>query len=269
MAAAAGPAAKKGAARIKMLIENYVEARKAGSLSGYDIRPVEPDNYEHFYILIQPKTGVYKGHSYVMELKTTYGHGADVESYPIAPPYAHFITDVFHTNISPNGGSICVDILKQRAQWMPTYSFDLIVQNILLLFDEPNNASPYNGEASRLWVDCEKKYKDGKTALGGKKAEFKALEELHEQCFAPFSARARETMKKNNMREYFKYFPQLDPNPNVDAVATELAEFESLAEGLAKKHVKPEEKKDSSEGDKPKEAPKEDKSARWKKYQKK
>jgi hypothetical protein len=225
--------------RIKLLLENYVEAKKAGPNSGYDISPINPDSYEEYYILIQPKHGVYKGHSYVLELKTTYGRGSDQSQYPIEPPYAHFVTNVFHTNISSNGGSICVDILKQKDKWMPTYSFDAIVQNILLLFDEPNNASPYNGEASRCWVDCEKNYNSSKH----RNMSVQQLEELHNQCFELFSQKANDFARSNNMLQYKKHFPQLFPkaadyNSLQQKVNDEFTEVEAMYESMKKKKTK-------------------------------
>lgn len=242
------------AARVKNLLENYIEARQAGHLSGYDIRQVDPDNYEHYYLLIQPKNGVYKGHSYVLELKTTYG--TDNSQYPINPPYAHFTTNVFHTNISSNGGSICVDILKDKTKWMPSYSFDLIVQNILILFDEPNNASPYNSEASRLWMDCEREYKERKKHMP--RASVQDLDTLHDECFKKFSEQAAKTMRTNNLSMYYSYFPQL--NGNVALQEEQKIEFTELVDKLAamKQRKKP--------VDKPADKPA-DKSSRWKKYQ--
>lgn len=247
------------ASRIKNLLENYVEARKAGHMSGYDIRQVDPDNYEHYYLLIQPKNGVYKGHSYVLELKTTYG--TDGSQYPMNPPYAHFTTNVFHTNISSNGGSICVDILKDKTKWMPSYSFDLIVQNILILFDEPNNASPYNSEASRLWMDCEREFKQRKAELG-RNPSLKDVDRIREECFMPFSNKAMQTMQTNNLSQYYKYFPQL--NNNKALMEEQKAEFDAMV-------AKIEEMKQRRKKDKAAEKQEEktvDKSSRWKKYQK-
>lgn len=233
------------AQRTKFLLENYIDARKSGGMSGYDIRQVDPDNYEHYYILIQPKTGVYKGHSYILELKTSYGHGTDKTMYPNNPPYAHFITDVYHTNISSSGGSICVDILKEKAQWMPSYGFDAVVQNILMLFGQPNNASPYNGEASRLWVDCEKIFKERKT----KNMLYADEEKLYNECFQPFQDAAKAFAKKNNLGFYAKWFPQLINNSDEakEAMAAAAAELTELTDLLAtmKLKKKPKPVKDS------------------------
>jgi ubiquitin-protein ligase len=196
--------------RQNFLIENYVEAKLSGRTSGYSIKPLD-DTFEHLYILIQPTAGVYKGHSYVLEMKTKYGTGVDQDKYPIKPPYIHFITPMFHVNVSANGGSICLDILKDVSKWSAFNSFDTVVQNILMLLDEPNNGSPYNGEASRIWQACEKDYKTNKTS----KMSIAELDELRKECFEPFNTKAINVMNQANFCNYEKWFPQLNKD-NVD-----------------------------------------------------
>ena len=246
------------AKRIKALMENYYEARKEGPKYGYEIRLAEEDNYEHYYILIKPLAGVYKGQKYVMELKTSYGRGEDITTYPTNAPYAHFITDIFHVNISSNGGSICLDILKDKTKWSPLNSFDTIVQNILLLFNEPNNASPYNGEASRLWVACEKVYKGHNT----KGLSVDECDNLYISAFVPFIQHAETVMNKNNFKHYSKWFPELDPSDKeyVERVARDeesFKELETMVQSMKKKKPEPAE---------PAADPK--KKNRWAKYQK-
>lgn len=224
MASRANPAR-----RLKAMLENYLEARKEGPKYGYEIRTVEPGNYEHFYILVKPLAGVYKGQKYIMEMKTTYGRGADQTTYPNNAPYTHFVSNIFHVNISANGGSICLDILKDKDKWSPLNSFDTIVQNILLLFNEPNNASPYNGEASKVWVACEKKYK----ATNNKGLSVKEDDDLHAECFEPFVKEAKRVMKTNNFKQFAKWFPELDVDSHeykqrMDADAVELGELEEM-----------------------------------------
>ena len=217
---------RNSAARMKLLLENYAEARMEGPASGYQIRVVEPDNYEHFYILIKPIAGVYKGQHFIMEMKTSYGHGDDKTTYPINAPYAHFITNIFHVNISPNGGSICLDILKEKDKWSPLNSFSTIVNNILLLFNEPNNASPYNGGASKSWVECEKDYKSKKKGS----MSIAELDELYLECFRPFIHESMRVMRTNNYKHFGKWFPELDrDHEEYDArVLTEIEEQKQL-----------------------------------------
>ena len=196
------------AKRIKFLIENYVEARISGINSGYDIRQVSVDNYEHYYILINPKAGVYKGHNYVLEMKTRYGHDNDDTKYPINAPYMHFITNIFHVNISPIGGAICLDMLKDKSKWSSMNSFDTIIQNILLLFDEPNTSSPFNAGASAVWTGCSILYKQHGTS----KLSVEEDDKIRETCFKKFNNLAIDTMNTNKLKEYSLWFPQLDIN---------------------------------------------------------
>jgi hypothetical protein len=140
-------------------------------------------------------------------MKTTYGHGEDATCYPLNAPYIKFNTAVYHTNIS-TGGAICLDILKDKTKWSPLYDFSSIIRNILMLFNEPNNASPFNGEASRHYVDCERRYKDSKE----KRMALKDEEYLKEKCCEPFKRHA-DKYAEGNHREltnhYSKWFPRI------------------------------------------------------------
>jgi flagellar biosynthesis GTPase FlhF len=167
-----------------------------------------------------------------MEMKTSYGHGSDITTYPINAPYIHFISSILHVNISPNGGSICLDILKDKSKWSPQNSFDTIIQNILLLFNEPNNGSPYNGNASKIWVDCEKEYK----ALKNASMTVAETEEIYMKCFDPFIKEARHVMLTNNFKRYSQWFPELDKADPAyqQRLVADKEELDSLEEMFAK-----------------------------------
>ena len=250
-------AATNSIQRMKLLVKNYVEAKRAGNISGYDINMVSPDNYEEYYILLKPKSGIYKDQEYLLLLKTKYGNN-EKSIYPINPPIVKFLSGIYHTNVS-SCGSICVDILTQIEQWMPTYNFDAIVQNILLLMDEPNNASPYNSDASRCWVDC-KKDMGQKTSPN---LTVKQTEEIKEICFAPFIDRVKKA--RTSLKEYSEWFPQLNVNADdhkekQDIVDRHYAEVEEIYRELVEKKKKTE-KVENVEAPKPK-------VNRWAKYQK-
>ena len=61
----------------------------------------------------------YAGLRYKLSMKFT-------SSYPYAAPCVTFITSCFHPNVDLQGGSICLDILKEK--WSAVYN----VQTILL-----------------------------------------------------------------------------------------------------------------------------------------
>jgi ubiquitin-conjugating enzyme E2 A len=70
------------------------------------------------------------------------------ESYPIAPPNAHFVTPIFHPNISSQG-DVCVDVLQMN--WSSTSDVISILIWLQVLLTCPNVASPANQEAANLF----------------------------------------------------------------------------------------------------------------------
>jgi ubiquitin-protein ligase len=217
------------ARRLRMLLENYVTAKEEGKKEGYDIKNVEEDNYEHYYVLFKPKSGIYRDQQHILEIKTEYGREPDKYYYPINAPFVLFNTAVHHTNIS-SSGSICLDILKDKSKWVPTYDFNSIIMNILLLFGEPNNASPFNGEASRDYVACEKKFKELKKI----NLTIEEHEALWNECFETFKKKADTIAEKNDLSKYAQWFPQLDPN--WDGVEdTTFAKIHALYKSMGKK----------------------------------
>ena len=85
--------------------------------------------------------------------------------YPYKAPLVKFETPCFHPNVDGHG-NICLDILKEK--WSAALSVRTILLSIQALVAEPNNESPLNVVAARLWDDKEeykkvlhKKYRDG------------------------------------------------------------------------------------------------------------
>lgn len=85
--------------------------------------------------------------------------------YPYKAPLVKFETPCFHPNVDAHG-NICLDILKEK--WSAALSVRTILLSIQALLAEPNNESPLNVVAARLWDDKEeykkvlhKKYQDG------------------------------------------------------------------------------------------------------------
>jgi len=53
--------------------------------------------------------------------------------YPAAPPTAHFITKIFHPNVAPRNGEVCVNTLKRDWNSKVTLYDILMVQTLKLL----------------------------------------------------------------------------------------------------------------------------------------
>ncbi|GMM50458.1 E2 ubiquitin-conjugating protein [Starmerella bacillaris] len=72
------------------------------------------------------------------------------EQYPTKPPAVKFVSEMFHPNVYQNG-DLCLDILQNR--WSPTFDVSTILTSIQSLLNDPNTASPANGEASNMYKD--------------------------------------------------------------------------------------------------------------------
>jgi ubiquitin-protein ligase len=198
--------------RMRMLMKNYLQARKSGAEIGYDIRPVmnengEP-NYEHYYILLRPTEGIYAGQEHLLEMKTKYGVGENINYYPQKAPYIRFKTHVWHVNVSSEG-SICLDILKDASKWAPTYKFDQIMCSLKLLFEYPNPQSPFNSDAGKLWMECEAKFEHAKARHSHHTMLTVAEEELLRlEAFGPYMAQSAKVAAKNNLTNHYRYFAE-------------------------------------------------------------
>jgi ubiquitin-conjugating enzyme E2 D/E len=76
--------------------------------------------------------------------------------YPNRPPQVVFITNTFHMNLrfSNGRGAICLDILQ--GEWTPALKITQLLLSISSLLTDPNPASPYNSEISRLYLSDRK-----------------------------------------------------------------------------------------------------------------
>ncbi|KAF9642738.1 hypothetical protein BDM02DRAFT_3124201 [Thelephora ganbajun] len=70
-------------------------------------------------------------------------------NYPYAAPTIKFDTPCYHPNVDLTGGAICLDILQDK--WSAVYSVQTILLSLQSLLGEPNNASPLNPDAARIW----------------------------------------------------------------------------------------------------------------------
>ncbi|CAN6633031.1 ubiquitin-conjugating enzyme E2 1 [Trichomonascus vanleenenianus] len=71
-----------------------------------------------------------------------------LEGYPTAAPKAYFNTKIFHPNVDPQTGEVCVDTLKR--DWSPDVDLSHILLTIRCLLIEPNPDSSLNEDAGRL-----------------------------------------------------------------------------------------------------------------------
>lgn len=77
--------------------------------------------------------------------------GVDVvvpSSYPLTAPTFRFTTQLFHPNVHPKTGEICIDILKSA--WSPAWTLQSTCRAILVLLAHPEPDSPLNCDAGNL-----------------------------------------------------------------------------------------------------------------------
>ncbi|KAK8890073.1 hypothetical protein M9Y10_034832 [Tritrichomonas musculus] len=75
--------------------------------------------------------------------------------YPFRAPSVRFKTQIFHPNVSKEGG-ICLDLLIDK--WLPSYHVGSLLVSIRSFLDEPNPEHGLNSEALELFRHNKPKY---------------------------------------------------------------------------------------------------------------
>lgn len=81
--------------------------------------------------------------------------------YPLNPPKMSFLCEMFHPNIFPDG-RVCISILhspgddplgyeSSSERWSPVQSVEKILLSVVSMLAEPNDESPANVDASKMW----------------------------------------------------------------------------------------------------------------------
>eukprot|EP00045_Choanoeca_perplexa_P017844 m.268449 g.268449 ORF g.268449 m.268449 type:complete len:165 (+) comp17652_c0_seq1:139-633(+) len=90
------------------------------------------------------------------------------KDYPNSPPTMRFTSDLFHPNIYSDG-RVCISIIHppgadpsgyehSSERWSPVQSVDKILLSVVSMLAEPNDESPANVDAAKLWRESRTKF---------------------------------------------------------------------------------------------------------------
>ncbi|KAI9825725.1 MAG: Ubiquitin-conjugating enzyme E2 7 [Phylliscum demangeonii] len=90
------------------------------------------------------------------------------KDYPLAPPTMKFECDMWHPNVYPTG-VVCISILHPPGddpnhyehaseRWSPIQSVEKILISVMSMLAEPNDESPANVEAAKMWRERRQEY---------------------------------------------------------------------------------------------------------------
>ncbi|KAI9847566.1 MAG: hypothetical protein M1837_002140 [Sclerophora amabilis] len=91
------------------------------------------------------------------------------KEYPHLPPKMKFETPIFHPNIYQNG-EVCISILhppeddkygyeSAAERWSPVQTPETILISVISMLSSPNDESPANLDAARLWRENPQEFK--------------------------------------------------------------------------------------------------------------
>ncbi|KAM0699100.1 hypothetical protein Q7P36_001146 [Cladosporium allicinum] len=122
---------------------------------GITAGPVNEDDLFLWEAMIQGPEGTpYEGGVFPAELKFP-------KDYPLMPPTMKFQCDIWHPNVYANG-VVCISILhppgddpnhyeQASERWSPIQSVEKILISVMSMIAEPNDESPANVDAARMW----------------------------------------------------------------------------------------------------------------------
>ncbi|KAK5175642.1 Ubiquitin-conjugating enzyme E2 15 [Saxophila tyrrhenica] len=90
-------------------------------------------------------------------------------TYPHLPPTMKFETPIFHPNVYENG-EVCISILhppeddkygyeQASERWSPVQTPETILLSVISMLGSPNDESPANIEAGKLWRNDKKEFR--------------------------------------------------------------------------------------------------------------
>jgi len=157
----AGAALRRLMAEYKQLTLNSPEGILAG--------PIDEQNFFEWEALIAgPEETAFEGGVFPATLVFP-------NDYPLSPPKMKFTCKIFHPNVYADG-RVCISILhapgddiygyeSRSERWSPVQSVEKILLSVVSLLAEPNDESPANVDAAKMWRDNREAFQKRAVAL--------------------------------------------------------------------------------------------------------
>jgi ubiquitin-conjugating enzyme E2 S len=146
-------AATQTSKSMRRLATDHASLHQAGLPPNYLFAPSKEDSFADLtslsILLAGPEGTPFVAGVFQLELNIP-------TTYPQSPPTAHFKTKIFHPNVDPTTGAVCVDTLKR--DWKPELTLRDVLVTISCLLVCPNPASALNAEAGQLMEEDFREY---------------------------------------------------------------------------------------------------------------
>ncbi len=106
--------------------------------------PVGDNLYHWVGVILGPQDSPYAGGIFNLDIKFP-------QNYPFEPPKVAFTTKIYHPNINPNTGAICISLLKD--QWSPSLTINKLLLSICSMLDDPNPDDPLVPDIARQYKE--------------------------------------------------------------------------------------------------------------------
>ncbi|XP_077864404.1 ubiquitin-conjugating enzyme E2 D4-like [Saccoglossus kowalevskii] len=85
-----------------------------------------------------PKQSLYKGGKFKVQISFP-------DNYPMAPPLVHFLTPIYHLNVSQNGGQVCLGLLNNDT-WVASGNMEQVPNALFSILIKPEEDNAFDHE---------------------------------------------------------------------------------------------------------------------------
>ncbi|CAE1276177.1 UBE2G1 [Acanthosepion pharaonis] len=145
-----------------LLLKKQLNELMKNPVEGFSAGLIDDDIYRWEVVIIGPpdtlfEEGLFKAHLVFPK------------EYPLRPPKMTFKSEIWHPNIDKDG-NVCISILhepgedkfgyeKASERWLPVHTVETILVSVISMLADPNDESPANVEAAKMWREHPDEFK--------------------------------------------------------------------------------------------------------------